>query len=137
MTMNPPPPGPATNGSLTPSALAVATAASIALPPSRSTRMPAALASGSADVTAPPEPTAAGCLPGELCGCCAAPAGASENAVTVRTAAAAPAARRVPTSAPYPDPRALYQGLPDLASCATSVHDRSPSQRLVQDPDRQ
>src|SRR6266550_2408912 len=42
--MKPPPPGPATNGMVTPSALAVATAASTALPPCLSTSMPAWLA---------------------------------------------------------------------------------------------
>src|SRR5262245_29449472 len=58
--MNPPPPGPATNGIVTPSALAVATAASIALPPRFSTSIPAWLASASIEATAPPLPTATG-----------------------------------------------------------------------------
>ena len=58
--MKPPPPGPATNGMVTPSALAVATAASTALPPCFSTSMPAWLASTSMEATAPPEPTATG-----------------------------------------------------------------------------
>src|ERR1700748_3155521 len=62
--MKPPPPGPATNGTVTPNALAVATAASTALPPCFSTSMPAWLASTSMDATAPPEPTATGCLTG-------------------------------------------------------------------------
>src|SRR5580704_18749658 len=60
MTMKPPPPGPATHGTVTPRALAVATAASTALPPSRSTSMPARLAPTSIDATAPPLPTASG-----------------------------------------------------------------------------
>ena len=60
--MKPPPPGPATNGMVTPSVLAVATAASIALPPCLSTSMPAWLASGSMEATAPPVPTATGSL---------------------------------------------------------------------------
>ena len=58
--MKPPPPGPATNGTVTPSALAVATAASTALPPCFSTSMPAWLAPTSIEATAPPEPTATG-----------------------------------------------------------------------------
>src|SRR6266540_3434035 len=62
MTMNPPPPGPATNGSVTPSVLATATAASTALPPALSVAMPALLALNSADATAPPVPVATGCL---------------------------------------------------------------------------
>src|ERR1022692_1924477 len=61
--MKPPPPGPATNGLVTPSVLAVATAASIALPPCFSTAMPALLASRSMDATAPPVPTATGSFP--------------------------------------------------------------------------
>ena len=65
--MKPPPPGPATNGIVTPSALAVATAASIAFPPCLSASMPAWLAPRSMDATPPPVPTATGCL--------AAPAG--------------------------------------------------------------
>src|SRR5579875_3201947 len=60
MTMKPPPPGPATHGTVTPMALAVATAASTALPPRLSTLMPAALAFTSIDATAPPVPTATG-----------------------------------------------------------------------------
>ena len=60
--MKPPPPGPATYGTVTPSALAVATAASTALPPCFSTSMPAWLASASMEGTAPPEPTATGCF---------------------------------------------------------------------------
>ncbi len=60
MTMKPPPPGPATNGTVTPRALAVATAASTASPPRRSTSTPARLAPTSIDATAPPVPTATG-----------------------------------------------------------------------------
>src|SRR5487761_1010664 len=63
MTMKPPPPGPATNGIVTPIAAAVATAASTALPPLFSTAMPARLAFRSIEATAPPVPTATGCLP--------------------------------------------------------------------------
>src|ERR1700760_545495 len=62
MTMNPPPPGPATNGIVTPSALAVATAASTALPPCLSALIPAWLAPRSMEATPPPVPTATGCL---------------------------------------------------------------------------
>ena len=53
-TKYPPPPIPALYGSVTPSAAAVATAASAALPPLRSTWRPMALASASTDDTAPP-----------------------------------------------------------------------------------
>src|SRR5579872_1031978 len=57
MTMKPPPPGPATNGTLTPIALPVATAASIALPPRFRTSIPACVAYRSIEATAPPVPT--------------------------------------------------------------------------------
>ena len=53
-TKYPPPPIPALYGSVTPSAAAVATAASAALPPLRRTSSPAALASASTEATAPP-----------------------------------------------------------------------------------
>ena len=53
-TKYPPPPMPALYGSVTPSAAAVAIAASAALPPSRSTSRPMALASASTEETAPP-----------------------------------------------------------------------------------
>src|SRR6266851_6236930 len=62
MIMKPPPPMPQENGSTTPSTAAVATAASTALPPSRRTRMPAAVARRLTEATAPPVPTATGCL---------------------------------------------------------------------------
>src|SRR6185437_949332 len=87
--MKPPPPGPATNGTVTPNALAVATAASTALPPCFSTSMPAWLASTSIDATAPPEPTATGCFTtlAGLCPVARAPAGtASSSAATAETA---------------------------------------------------
>src|SRR5256885_6259619 len=60
--MKPPPPIPQENGSTTPSTAAAATAASTALPPSLRTRIPAAVASRLTDATAPPLPTATGCL---------------------------------------------------------------------------
>ncbi len=75
---------------MTPRAAAVATAASTALPPLRSTSMPAAEASGSTLATAPPYPTATGVLgtAGLLCaaGGAAAPTDttAAETARTVR-----------------------------------------------------
>src|SRR2546421_11101354 len=62
--MKPPPPIPQENGSTTPSTAAAATAASTALPPSFRTRMPAAVASRLTEATAPPLPTATGCLTG-------------------------------------------------------------------------
>src|SRR5665647_387475 len=62
MAMKPPPPGPATKGSVTPSVLATATAASMALPPDLKVWIPASLALNSADATAPPVPTATGSL---------------------------------------------------------------------------
>src|SRR6266516_3008627 len=80
MTMNPPPPGPATNGSVTPSVLATATAASIALPPALSVSMPALLALNSADATAPPVPVATGCL--TYCGSRSAAADGTPNEAT-------------------------------------------------------
>src|SRR5437764_6116101 len=62
--MKPPPPIPATYGSVTPSAAAAATAASTALPPSRRIWIPACVASGSTVATAPPVPTATACRDG-------------------------------------------------------------------------
>src|SRR5262245_61303296 len=59
--MNPPPPIPQLNGSVTPSVAAVATAASTALPPVFRTRIPAAVASALIDATAPPVPVTTGC----------------------------------------------------------------------------
>ena len=73
---------PALKGSVTPSAAAVATAASVALPPARSTRSPTRVAYGSTDVTAPPEPYAVARLGGSA-GRGPAGAVASDGAETV------------------------------------------------------
>src|SRR5919201_2877782 len=62
--MKPPPPMPATKGSVTPSTALAAIAASTALPPSRRTSMPARVASASTEATAPPVPTATASLGG-------------------------------------------------------------------------
>ena len=62
MTMKPPPPMPAENGSVTPSTPAAATAASTALPPLRSMSIAACVASRSTVAAAPPEPIAVGFL---------------------------------------------------------------------------
>src|SRR5438270_3016132 len=59
--MKPPPPMPATYGSVTPRVALAATAASTALPPSRSTSMAVRVASRSTLAAAPPVPTAVGC----------------------------------------------------------------------------
>src|SRR5688572_6312541 len=75
---------PAENGSVTPSAAAVATAASAALPPRRRTSMPTAVASASTLATAPPNPVAAGCFGG-------GPAWAEPGAPGTATRAAATA----------------------------------------------
>ena len=58
--MNPPPPIPHENGSVTPSTAAAATAASTALPPRRKMSIPACVASLSTDAAAPPVPTEVG-----------------------------------------------------------------------------
>src|SRR5215211_6914840 len=60
--MKPPPPMPHEYGSVTPSAAAVAIAASVALPPSLRTCIPTWEASWSTVATAPPVPVAVGCL---------------------------------------------------------------------------
>ena len=60
MTMKPPPPIPHENGSVTPRTAAAATAASTALPPSRSVSMAACVASVSTVAAAPPVPVAVG-----------------------------------------------------------------------------
>src|SRR5665809_60006 len=61
-TMKPPPPMPQEKGSVTPSTAAAATAASTAFPPDRRVSMPACEARTSTEATAPPVPTAVGCL---------------------------------------------------------------------------
>jgi hypothetical protein len=62
MTMNPPPPIPHENGSVTPSTAAAATAASTAFPPFRRTSMAARVPSRSTVAAAPPLPVAVGCF---------------------------------------------------------------------------
>ena len=62
ITMNPPPPMPHENGSVTPSTPAAATAASTAFPPWRSVRMAACVPARSTLAAAPPLPTAVGCF---------------------------------------------------------------------------
>ena len=66
--MNPPPPMPAENGSVTPSTPAAATAASTALPPLRSMSIAASVARTSTVAAAPLEPTAVGFFTGGLPG---------------------------------------------------------------------
>src|SRR3954451_5520171 len=89
-------------GSVTPRAGAAATAASAALPPARSTSMPALVASRSTVDTAPPEPTATACLPptrvGAIVAACA-PAGAAVAIAAARTAVVA-RLRRIGMTAP-------------------------------------
>src|SRR5919204_2387544 len=58
--MNPPPPIPQENGSVTPSTAAAVTAASMALPPFLSVSIAACVASVSTDAAAPPVPTDVG-----------------------------------------------------------------------------
>src|SRR5437764_2901871 len=62
--MKPPPPMPATYGSVTPSVAAAATAASTASPPRRRTSTADRVASGSTVAAAPPLPIATACLAG-------------------------------------------------------------------------
>src|SRR5438445_689231 len=83
-------------GSVTPSAAAVATAASTAFPPWRSTSVPAAEASASTLATAPPYPMASGLLAGVGCGAGARDAGAA--AVTAPTVAVTASAATVRTT---------------------------------------
>src|SRR5215211_2517643 len=64
---------PAEYGSVTPRAAAVATAASTALPPFRSTAIPMFVASGSTDETAPPNPIEVGTFTGGSGVCATAP----------------------------------------------------------------
>src|SRR6266851_5071792 len=80
---------PATNGSATPSVAPTATAASIALPPWRSTSSPAEVASTSSDATAPPVPTATACLGRSLTVCLSVPADAGRLAEPEPTSRAA------------------------------------------------
>src|SRR3954470_4143854 len=60
ITMNPPPPTPQENGSVTPRTPAAATAASTALPPFFSVSIAARLAIRSTDAAAPPDPIEVG-----------------------------------------------------------------------------
>src|SRR5579863_692178 len=100
MTMNPPPPGPATNGIVTPSVLAVATAASMAFPPWASTSMPACVASVSIEATAPPVPIATGCCTGLLGPAAAlAPDGKARSTTAMAQTAESTGMRRMGTSA--------------------------------------
>jgi hypothetical protein len=62
ITMNPPPPIPHENGSVTPRTPAAATAASTALPPLRSALIAARVPSRSTVAAAPPLPIAVGCF---------------------------------------------------------------------------
>src|SRR5258708_6986893 len=80
---------PATNGSATPSVAPTATAASIALPPWRSTSSRAEVASTSSDATAPPVPTATACLGRSLTVCLSIPADAGRLAEPEATSKAA------------------------------------------------
>src|SRR4051812_34923117 len=85
--MKPPPPMPATYGSVTPRVALAAIAASTALPPARSTWIAALVASGSTVAAAPCDPVAtARDAP--------APAGAARAAVT-RTSAESPVRRSI------------------------------------------
>lgn len=72
---------------MTPSAAAVATAASTALPPERRTAIPAALASASTLATAPPYPTATGTFAG-------VPAAACDGGAAAPVETSAPASAR-------------------------------------------
>src|SRR5579863_3263956 len=83
--MKPPPPGPATNGIVTPMVDAAATAASMALPPRLSTEMAASLAFRSMEAAPPPVPTAVGCFPAAVA---AAPGAALARDGTAATSAA-------------------------------------------------
>ena len=85
ITMNPPPPMPAENGSVTPSTPAAATVASIAFPPLRSVRIAAAVASRSMVAAAPPLPTAVAVAPLPAAGA----ASASVSAIPATAIAAA------------------------------------------------
>ena len=100
--MNPPPPGPATNGMVTPSVLAVATAASMALPPWARTSMPAWVASVSIEATPPPVPTATGSctgLPGSWPAAARAPDGRAKRTTARAQTAETTGMRRMSTSA--------------------------------------
>ncbi len=89
ITMKPPPPMPAENGSVTPSTAAAATVASTALPPRFSVSIAALVASASTVPAAPPLPTAIGSfMKLSLCPACAAgaasAAAATATAITLR-----------------------------------------------------
>ena len=85
MTMNPPPPIPQENGSVTPRTAAAVTAASTALPSSRSAPIAALVATPSTVVAAPPEPVATGWVTW-LKGAADAVPGAASAALATRTA---------------------------------------------------
>ncbi len=86
---------PAEYGSVTPSAAAVATAASTALPPRRNTSIPAAEASSSTLETAPPWPTATGDLPGAAHSGALSPGGEAAPTESIATARAQSESLRV------------------------------------------
>src|SRR4051812_41629173 len=104
--MNPPPPMPATYGSVTPRVAAAATAASTALPPRRSTSIADRVASWSTVAAAPPVPIATACLSG-CCGFGVADAnGALPASDAERTSASVNSVKdRLPTTRALPRPR--------------------------------
>src|SRR5215207_6560295 len=89
-------------GSVTPSAAAVATAASTALPPSRSTSRPMALADASTDETAPPCPVDV-----EGAGGVGRPVTTAAVEVADAGAAAAPATRATDATSARPTRRSV------------------------------
>src|SRR3954452_11854226 len=110
--MKPPPPIPHEYGSTTPSTPAAATAASIALPPRRSTSIAARVASGSTVAAGPPVPTAVGRLAGAWLFCAGAVAGTANSAATSRSVTSGRRmARSYPQCAPADAARALVLGL--------------------------
>src|SRR5436305_1975841 len=91
--MNPPPPRPATYGSVTPRVALAATAASIALPPLPRIPIAVWVASASTEAAAPPVPVATACD-------CADTAEGNANATRRTNVVTA----RSPMAAPYPGP---------------------------------
>src|SRR3954454_5158443 len=104
--MNPPPPSPATYGSVTPRVALAATAASIALPPLLRIPIAVLVASLSTEAAAPPVPVATAWD-------CAAAAAGSASATSRTTVATT----RCPMPARYPRPTGtkLFAGAPETA----------------------
>src|SRR4051794_21892683 len=112
-------------GSVTPSAAAVATAASAAVPPRRRTWIPIAGASGSTPATAPPKPGAPACPGGATPGADPAGFGMALAAIAPVAPADAETGRATSGIARASAPRPLRTDV-GIVTSSCSISDRGP-----------